>query len=74
MIRDWEIDLEEPCQATEETLGLAKRKMEDHADRQRSLDREVRIGALAAGFPAWWSPPGVEGIVREPDGEVAAFP
>ena len=42
MIGDREIDLQQLCQATEEALGLAKRKMEDHADRQRCLDRDVR--------------------------------
>ena len=52
VVGDREIDLEELCQATEKALGLAKRKMEDHADRQRSFDREVGIGALAAGFAA----------------------
>ena len=38
VIRDREIQLEQQGQRPEEALGLAKRKMEDHADRQRRLD------------------------------------
>ena len=52
VIRDREIQLEQLSQRPEEALGLAKRKMKDHADRQRSLYREVGIGALATRPPA----------------------
>jgi hypothetical protein len=34
--------------------------MEDHADRQRGLDRNVRISALTAWFTAGRSSPGIE--------------
>jgi len=44
-----------------------------HADRQRGLDRDVRIGALASGFAAGRSTPGIEGGIREPDCEVASL-
>jgi hypothetical protein len=64
VIRDREIDLEHLCQATEEPLGLAKRKMKDHADRQRGLDRNVRVGTLAAWFTARCLAPGV-GVSNE---------
>ncbi len=74
VIRDREIDLEQLCQATEEALGLAKRKMKDHADRQRGLDRDVRIGALAAWFSAGCLVPGIERFIRKPDREVATLP
>jgi hypothetical protein len=43
---------EEFSQRTQEAFGLPKRKMEDHADRQRGLNRDVRIGGLTAGFAA----------------------
>jgi hypothetical protein len=46
VIRDREIQLEQMGHRPEEALGLAKRKMKDHADRQRSFDREVGISAL----------------------------
>ena len=35
VIWDREIDVEQVCQATEEALGLAERKVEDHVDRER---------------------------------------
>jgi len=73
MVGNGELHLEHLDQGTQEALGLPKWKVEDHADRQGCLNRDVCVGALAAGLPAGWSPPGVEGIVREPDGEVAAF-
>ena len=48
----------------EESLGLAKRKMQDHSDRQRGLDRDIRIGAPTAGFAAGRSAPGVNSPTR----------
>ncbi len=73
MVGDREIDPEEFCQAMEEALGLAKRKVKDHADRQRGLDRDVRVPALTAGFPAGRSSPGIECGIREPDRDVATL-
>ena len=74
VVGDREIDLEELSQATEKALGLAKRKMEDHADRQSRLDRDVCVGTLAAGFATGRSSPGIERVIRQPDGQVAAPP
>ena len=71
MIGDREIDVEELCQATEEALGLAKRKVKDHADRQRGLDRDVRVPALTSGLAAGRSAPGIERSIRKPHGQVA---
>ena len=62
VIRDREIQLEQLGQRPEEALGLAKRKMEDHADRKSRLDGDVRIRALATGLPAGRFPPGVDCI------------
>ena len=70
MIGDREIDLEELCQATEGALGLAKRKMEDHADRQGSLDGDVSIDALSTGLAAGRCPPGIESVVGQPNGDI----
>ena len=74
VIRNREIHVEQLGQATEEALGLAKRKVEDHADRQRRLDRDVRIGSLAAGFATGRSAPDIERGIREPNGQVATPP
>ena len=73
VIRNREIQLEQLDKRPKESLGLAKRKMEDHADRQGRLDREVRIGALATGLAAGGSTPGFERVIREPDGQVATM-
>ncbi len=51
VIRDREIQLEQVSQRTQEALGLAKRKVEDHADRQSRLDRDVRIGTQPNSAP-----------------------
>ena len=72
VIRDREIQLEQLGQRPEESLGLAKRKIENHADRQCGLDRDVRICTLTAGFAVGRSAPGVECFIRKPDGEVTA--
>ncbi len=71
VIRNREIQVEQLGKATEEALGLAKRKVEDHADRQRGLDRNVRVPALTSGLAAGRSSPGVERNIRELDGQVA---
>ena len=73
MIGDREIQLEQLGQRPQEALGLAKRKMEDHADRQRGLDCDVRIGTLAAWFAAGCLVPCIEGFIRKPDREVATL-
>ncbi len=73
MVGNGDLYLEHLDQGTKEALSLSERKVEDHADRQGRFNRDVRVGVLAAGLPAGWSPPGVEGIFGEPDGKVAAF-
>ena len=54
----------------EEPLGLAKRKTKDHTNRQSRLDRDVRVGALAAGFAVGRSTPSLDSVLGEPDGHV----
>ena len=51
----------------------AKRKMEDHAGRQSRLDCDVCVGALAAGFAVGRSLPGIERVIRKPDGQVTTL-
>ena len=75
VVGDREIDLEELCQATEKALGLAKRKMEDgrpcgssEPPRSRCLRRTV-----AAGFTVGRTSPGIERVIRKPDGQVATL-
>jgi len=73
VVGDREIDLEELGQATEKALGLAKRKVEDHANRQCGLDRNITVGALATGLALGRNSPGVERIIRKPDSQVATL-
>jgi hypothetical protein len=71
LIGDREIELEQVGEGTEKALGLAKRKVEDHADRQRGLDRDVRVPALTTGLATCRSSPGIERSIREPHRQVA---
>ena len=64
MIRDREIQFEQLGQRPEKALGLAKWKMENHADRQCGLDRDVGIGTLAAWFSAGCLAPDIERFIR----------
>ena len=74
VIGDREIELEEPDQAPEKALRLSERELEDNANRQCGLDRDVCVGTLATGFTAGRSSPRIERDVRKPDGEVATTP
>ncbi len=74
VIGDREIELEEPDQASEKALRLSERELEDNANRQCGLDRDVRVGTLATGFAAGRSSPRIELDVQKPDGEVAPTP
>ena len=67
------IDFEQLGKGTKEPLGMAKRKMKDHADRQRCLDRNVRIGALATGLAGDRSTPGIERSIGKPDRQVTTL-
>ena len=58
----------------QEAFGLAEGEVEDHADRERSLDGQVRVSALSARFPAGRSSPGKERSIRKPDGQVITIP
>ncbi len=74
VIGDREIELEEPDQAPEKALRLSERELEDHANRQCDLDRNVRVGTLATGLAAGRRSPRIERVIRKPDGEVASTP
>ena len=58
MVWNWQINSQHTGQGTKEPLGLSKRKVEDHPNRQRCLDGNVSICALTAGSPAGRFPPG----------------
>ena len=72
MVGNGDLRLEHVGQRTKEALGLSEREVEDHADRQGRLNRDVRVGALVAGFAAGWSLPRVEGVIGKPDGKVSS--
>jgi len=70
VIGDREAQPQEVGQRPEKPFGLPKREMEDYADRERSLDGQVRVCALTSRLSAGRLPPGVDCIFGEPDGEV----
>ena len=72
VVGDREVHLKQASKGTQEALGLSKRKGKDHADRQSRLDGDVRVGRLAARFPAGQSSPGVQCSVGKPDCKVAS--
>ena len=49
-------------------VSLTERQVEDHADRQSRLDRDIRVDALPTGLATGWSTPGFDGVLRQPDG------
>ena len=72
MVGNGDLHLKHVYQGMQEAFGLSERKVKDRADRQSRLDRDVRVGALAARLAAGSGPPGTDGVVGKPDGEVAA--
>jgi len=67
------LHLKRLCQRSQEPFGLPERKVKDHADRQSRLNRENRVETLAARSATGWCPPGLDGVVRKPDGQVTPF-
>jgi len=72
VVGNGDVQFERLCQRSQEPFGLPERKVKDHADRQRRLNRNVHVETLAAGATTGWCPPGFESVVGKPDGEVAA--
>src|SRR4051812_40115242 len=71
MVRDAELDPEQPEHAADEALGLAQGKVEDQPQRQHQLDRQVRVAGLAAwGRPRRCLPAGDRRLVQ-PERQVA---
>ena len=60
-----------PSGVSAKPLGLTEREAEDHADRQGSLDGQVRVGPLTAGPPGGRRLPGIQRGFGEPDREGA---
>ncbi len=60
MVGNRDLHLEHVGQGMKEALGLPEWKVKDHADCQGRFNRDIRVDALAAGFPTGWSPPRVE--------------
>ena len=46
--------------------------MKDQPERKRSLDGDVRIDMLAAPFSVLWRCPSVDGVLAEPDINIAS--
>ena len=73
VIGDRKVSVKELSEGPEEPLGLAEREAEDHADRQGSLDGQVRVGPLTAGPTGSRGTPGRERSIRKPDGQVTTI-
>jgi hypothetical protein len=71
VVGNGDLHLKHVCQRSQEAFSLSERQVKDHADRQSRLDRNVRVDALTAGSTTGWCPPGFDGVVGKPDGEVA---
>ena len=57
---------QQPC-------GLAKRQAKQQSEREGGLDGAIGVNRLSAPLPAFRSPPGVNSILTDPQGDVAAI-
>ena len=74
VIGNRQVQVKELSEGPEEPLGLTEREAKDHADRQGSLDGQVRVGPLTAGPPGGRRLPGIQRGFGEPDREGAPLP
>jgi len=63
VIGNRQVHVEQLGQGTQEALGLAQRQVEDHADRQRRLDRDIRVPSLATRLAGGRRPAGGQGFI-----------
>lgn len=68
------VEVHQPQHRVQESLGLSQRQAENHAQRQRRHDCEIRVARLgtAAAVVRWR--PSVARLLREPDRDVATAP
>ena len=71
--RHLEGDAHHPEHRTQETLGLPQWQTENQTKRQRRLDCQVRVPALATALAIPRRPPRGVCLGREPDGDVAGL-
>ena len=57
VIGDRQVNVQQLHQGIQEAFGLTQRQVEDHANRQRCLDRDVRIPSLTTGSAGGWRLP-----------------
>ena len=74
MVRGLEVEAHQAEQRVQETLGLAKRQVEDDPQRQRGQDREVRVPPLASAETVLRRCPRGDRLLAQPDRDVAAAP
>lgn len=72
VIRNRQVHIEQFRHRTQESLGLAQRQVEDHADRQRCLDRDIRVATLPARLAGRCCPPGVQRFCGKPHCQVTS--
>ena len=71
VVRCFQVELHQPQQRVEESLGLSERKVKDHAQRLSRHDCQIRVARLATAtaVPRWR--PGFARLLAEPDRDVA---
>lgn len=72
VIGGFEIKVHEVEDRSQESLGLAERQVEDEAERERRLDRQIRELVLDAAVARRLRAPGRDGLRSEPESDVAA--
>ena len=74
VVRDGDAEPEQRDERSQEAFCVPEREMIDRPNGQRGLDADVRVDSLASWPSASGGPPVLEGGLRDPDGQVAAFP
>ena len=73
MVRNGQLQPEQPEDRADQTFGLAQRQAEHGPQRQRRQDRQGRVPGLPAPGRARRRAPGRDRLLREPDCQAAAL-
>jgi hypothetical protein len=73
VVGSFEINIDQRQTRPQETLRLTKRKLEDKAQRQGSFYRVVGELSLGTSLAGWCRFPRGDGILRDPQSDVASL-
>lgn len=73
VIRTGQVHVHQHQDGVEKPFGLAQRQMQEQSERQRGLDGNIGVDRLGTPLAGLRSGPGVDGLVTDPEGEVAAI-